>query len=65
MGMINVILAAPGRIGTRPLQVLFVAQLPAEEPQLEPKRAKVNFHPTLSFQSKTRSEPPSPITTRC
>ena len=26
-----------------------MAQLLAEEPQLEPKRAKMNFHPTLSF----------------
>ena len=32
VGMINVILAAPGRTGTRPSRVLSVAQLPAEEP---------------------------------
>ena len=49
MGTINVILAAPGRTGTRSSRVLSVAQLPAEEPQPEPKRAKMNFHPTLSF----------------
>ena len=49
MGMINVILAAPGRTGTRLSRVLSVAQLPPEEPQPELKRAKVNFHPTLSF----------------
>ena len=42
-------MAALGRTGTRPSRVLFVAQLPTEEPQPEPKRAKMNFHPTLSF----------------
>ena len=26
-----------------------MAQLPVKEPQLEPKRTKMNFHPTLSF----------------
>ena len=56
MGMINVILAAPGRTGTRPSLVLFVAQLPAEEPQLELKRAKMNFHPTLSFSEEGKIE---------
>ena len=49
MGTINVILDALGRTGTRPSRVLSVAQLPIEEPQPEPKRAKMNFHPTLSF----------------
>ena len=47
--MINVILVALGRTGTCPSRVLSVAQLPTEEPQPEPKRAKMNFHPTLSF----------------
>ena len=42
-------MAALGRTGTLPSRVLFVAQLPTEEPQPEPKRAKMNFHPTLSF----------------
>ena len=49
VGTINIILATPGRTGTRPSRMLSVAQLPAEEPQPEPKRAKMNFHPTLSF----------------
>ena len=49
MGMINVILATSGRTGTHPSQVLSVAQLPVEEPQPEPKMAKMNFHPILSF----------------
>ena len=31
-----------------------MAQLPAEEPQLEPKRARMNFHPTLSFSEEDK-----------
>ena len=34
--------------------MLSVAQLPAEEPQLKPKRAKMNFHPTLSFSKEDK-----------
>ena len=33
--------------------MLFVAQLPAEEPQPEPMRAKMNFHP-LSFSEEDK-----------
>ena len=54
MGMINVILATPRRTGTRPSRVLSVAQLPAEEPQPEPKMAKMNFHPILSFSEENK-----------
>ncbi|XP_030924835.1 uncharacterized protein LOC115951837 [Quercus lobata] len=53
-GMINVIVAAPGRTGTRPARVLSVAQLPAEESQLEPKRARMNFCPVFSFSEKDK-----------
>ena len=48
-GTINVIVAALGRTGTRPARVLSVAQLPVEESQPGPKRARMNFHPVLSF----------------
>ena len=34
--------------------MLSMAQLPAEEPQLKPKRAKMNFHPTLSFSKEDK-----------
>ena len=34
--------------------MLFVAQLLAEEPQPELKRAKMNFHPTLSFSEEDK-----------
>ena len=54
MGIINVFLATLGRIGTRPSRVLSLAQLPTEEPQSEPKRAKMNFHPTLSFSKEDK-----------
>ena len=58
--MINVFLAALGRIGTRPSRVLSLAQLPTEEPQSEPKRAKMNFHPTLSFSEEDKIETTQP-----
>ena len=54
VGTISVILVALKRTGTCPSRVLSVAQLPAEEPQLEPKRAKMNFHPTLSFSEEDK-----------
>ena len=34
--------------------MLSMAQLPAEELQLEPKRAKMNFHPTFSFSEEDK-----------
>ena len=52
--MINVILAALRRTGTHLSRVLSVAQLPAEEPQPELKRAKMNFRPTLSFSEENK-----------
>ena len=52
--MINVILAASGRLGTHPSRVLSVAQRPAEESQPELKRARMNFHPILSFSEEDK-----------
>ena len=54
VGTINVILVASGRTGTRLSQVLSVARLLAEESQLEPKRARVNFYPILSFSEEDK-----------
>ena len=54
MGMINAILATLGRTGTHPSRVLYVAQLHVDEPQPEPKRAKMNFHPTLIFSEEDK-----------
>ena len=52
--MINVILAALGRTGTHPSRVLSVAQRPTEESQPELKRARMNFHPILSFSEEDK-----------
>ena len=49
VGMINTILAAPGRTGGYLSRVLSVAQLPAEESRLGLNRPKRNPHPVLSF----------------
>ena len=54
VGTINMILAALGRTGTYPSRVLFVTQLPAEESQPEPKKAKKNSHPILSFSEEDK-----------
>ena len=37
-----------------PSQVLSVAQLPAKESQPGPKRARMNFHPILSFSEEDK-----------
>ena len=52
--MINTILAVPGRMGAYPSRVLSVTQLPAEESQPRPKRAKRNSHPVLSFSDEDK-----------
>ena len=52
--MINTILAAPGRMGTCPSRVLSVTQLPAEESQPKPKKARRNLHPILSFSEEDK-----------
>ena len=54
VGTINTILAAPGRTGTCPSRILSVTQLPAEESQPEPKRARRNSHPVLSFSEEDK-----------
>ena len=52
--MINVILAALGRTGTHPSRVLSVAQRPTEESQPKSKKARMNFHPILSFSKEDK-----------
>ena len=37
-----------------------MAQLPAKESQLEPKKAKMNFYPTLSFSEEDKIETTQP-----
>ena len=55
LGTINVILAAPGKIGSHPSRVMSVARPPAEDPKHEPKRAKVEIRPTLSFSDDDKA----------
>ena len=40
----------------RPSRVLSVARRPVEESQPKPKRARMNFHPILSFSEKDKIE---------
>ena len=54
MGIINVIFAAPGRIGSCPSRVMLVARLSFEEGVLEPKRAKIQIQPTLGFSDEDK-----------
>ena len=53
-GTINTILATPGRTSTYPSRVLSVAQPPVEESQLEPKKARRNSYPILSFSKEDK-----------
>ena len=48
-GTINVIFTAPGRTGSHPSREMFVAQPPVEDSRPEPKRARVENRPLMSF----------------
>ena len=54
VGTISVIVVAPGRTSTRTARVLSVAQLPAEKSQPGPKRARMSFHPIMSFSDEDK-----------
>ena len=49
MGTINVIFAALGRTGFHPSRVMFIAQLPTEDSNFEPKSSRLEVRPALSF----------------
>ena len=49
LGIINVILAALGRIGSHPSRVMFVTRPPTKDSNFELKRARVKIRPALSF----------------
>ena len=49
MRTINVIFAAPGRIGSCPSRVMSVARLSTEDNNLEPKRARIETPLVLGF----------------
>ena len=54
LGTINVIFAAPGRTGSHPSKVMSVARLPTKDSNSEPKRARVEIQPTLSFSDEDK-----------
>ena len=54
MGIINVIFADPGRTGSHPSRVMSVAWPPAEDANFEPKRARVEIRPALSFSDEDK-----------
>ena len=54
MGTINVIFAAPGRTGSHPSRVMFVARPPTKDSRPEPKRARVENRPTMSFSEEDK-----------
>ena len=52
--MINVIFATPRRTGFCHFKVMSVAQLLAEDANLEPKRARIETQPVLGFSDKDK-----------
>ena len=54
MGTINVIFVVLGRTGSHPSRVMFLARPLVEDSRLEPKRAKVESQPALSFSDEDK-----------
>ena len=54
MGTINVIFAAPGRTGFQPARVMSMARSPTKVPNFEPKRARLEIRPSLSFSNEDK-----------
>ena len=54
LGMINVIITALGRIGSHPSRVMSVARPPAEDSKSEPKKARIEIRPALSFSDEDK-----------
>ncbi|XP_075644992.1 uncharacterized protein LOC142615980 [Castanea sativa] len=54
LGTINIIFAVSGRIGSRPSWVVSIARTLAEDSNSEPKRAKGNIQPALSFSEEDK-----------
>ena len=52
--MINVILAAPGRTGSYPSRVMYIARPHAEDLTPNSKRGRMEVRPTLSFSDKDK-----------
>ena len=60
LGTINVIFTTPGRTNSHPSRVMSVAQSPAEDSSHEPKKARMEIRPMLSFldEDKVRTMQP-------
>nr|XP_023897860.1 uncharacterized protein LOC112009760 [Quercus suber] len=52
LGTINVIFVTPGRIGSCSSNVMFVARLHVEDPNSEPKRARIEIQLILGFSDQ-------------
>ena len=56
LGIINVIFSALRRIGSHPSKVMSIARPNAKDSNLEPKRARMQIRPALSFSDKDKVE---------
>ena len=54
LGTINVIFAAPGRTGSCPSRVMFVAHLSSKDPNQEPKKARVERPLVMGFSDEDK-----------
>ena len=54
LGTINVIFTTPRRTGSHPSRVMSVARPPTKDSNSEPKRARVDIRPELSFLDKDK-----------
>ena len=54
LGTINVIFAAPGRIGPCPSRVMFMARLPSKDTSREPKRARLERPLVMGFSDEDK-----------
>ena len=54
LGTINVIFAAPGRMGSYPSRVMFVARLFSEDTSHELKRAKLDRQLVMGFSDEDK-----------
>ena len=54
LGTINVILVVPRRTGSHPSKVMFVVRPRVEDSNYEPKRARMEIRPALSFSDEDK-----------
>ena len=54
LGTINVIFAVPRKTGSHPTRVMSVAKSPTEDFNSEPKKARLEIRPLLSFSDKDK-----------